>query len=226
VSEVASVQKEIKKDRTVDDGGPSRYFFSRVWRQLRGLKIRRIDAKSGKEYCADLFNDECVPNYNEYIINKLQAKDNIPEVEHQVRKMCRMIGRLIFYVIGMSDRESTPLDEETTTPIKFMLGSHVLPNVYRYYYLQNKDPTNPSYALSDLVHDVLSIKNQTCFKLTEESRVTDMEVYNTALNDESTETDLKIRFRETAKKDLIDSRSWAVESIRDGLTLEGLCIKT
>jgi hypothetical protein len=117
----------------------------------------------------------------------------------------------------MSGRETKEFDKHVI-PIKFLLGCHVLPNVYRHYYFQNKDPTDPSYELSRLFYDILAlypIKGTTF-----QEGMSGYIQYVSA--DNNTVDDKRIRFRQVAKEDLIDNRSWAVESIEDGLTMEGV----
>jgi hypothetical protein len=210
--------KEIQgdKDKAIDEGGPSRFFLSQIWRQLPCLRLCRKVSKN-ITYSVELFDENCVPATNEYIISRLQAHEIEVEIQEQVKQICQMIGRFIFYCIAMSDRDTTRFEEEILG-IKLPLADHVLPNVYRYYYFQNKDPTNLSYELSHLVQDVFAIKH-----LTAQSLEDKMAIYMAGVLDLDSElNDKRTKFREAALEDLFVNRSWVVESIKDGLTLGGL----
>jgi hypothetical protein len=214
VDAVVNKGRNKNTDKAIDEGGPTRHFLSRVWRQLPGLTITRTGS-NGQSDSVELFSENCLLTDNEYICYMLKAKDDEPEVEMLVRKTYRIIGRLILYCIAMSDRASLVDVKKDGTSIP--VWGHILPNVYRYYYFQNKDPRDLSYELSHLRHDVFQVKT-----VQGESNKDKMSKYTDSVQLLCSVEDKRIMFREAAYQDLIESRSWAVESIKEGLTLKGL----
>jgi hypothetical protein len=127
----------------------------------------------------------------------------------------RAIGRLILYSIIVSYEGKDGEDL-----VRFFIGSHVIANIYRNYFLRGIDPTDEDYNLSDLLHDVIKIR-LACFGVDSKDRMKQyVEFAGSDGNDEATTCeDLHTRFRETAKKDFIDDRSIAVGALKEGITL-------
>jgi hypothetical protein len=176
---------------------------------MRELEISRNGCS------VELFDTNGVPNDNEYITAKLKATENVPDAENLVRSYCRILGRLMLHSIAMPGRHSV---YGYTEHCRMMLPSHILPDVYKYYYLKDIDPTNKSYPIENLVNDVRTSK------LTADMTTLSDEQFIRLYVDSAEDvpyTNIRRRFREAAKKDLIENRSWAVEAIKEGLTLNG-----
>ena len=210
-----TVVENVDDMNAVDDGGPSRAFLSEVWKQLRGLVIS-LNGRS-----VELFNEHGVPNENVNIISQLKADGMMTEAEYLVRSRCRILGRFMFYCIAMSRRMPVTTGNKISDSQNLILASHVLPEVYRYYYMKDIDPTSNEYPIEQLVNDVVTIKFPTKSQMQSDDDRMQTYVDNIADSDESSSDDLRSRFRELAKADLIENRSWAVQAIKEGLTLEG-----
>lgn len=194
----------------VDEGGPRRAFLSEVWRQMRGLAIK------WENRTIKLMSETCIPEENDIIHFCFGTKNEAVEVKEIVRPYFRLLGRIIFYSICRTTKDSSS-DPESN---HFIMASHILPRLYRYYFLKNIDPTDPRYPISHLVHNVIGMKWYDGKKPVEES-MQDYVKYSKG-GDESKSTEhLIAEFRQAAKEDFIDNRSWATEAIKEGITLGG-----
>jgi hypothetical protein len=201
-----------------DDGGPSRAFLSEVWRQIRDLKVQHNERE------ANLFTEDynCLPSENNNIAMKLQLSNDPEMARLLVHPYYRALGRILLYTIGISKRKKFyDGGDDKEKKIELFIAPHVLPGIYRYYFLKNMDPMNQQYPLADLLHHVIEMKFSKS-TLRDQSNEAIMELYATyADTDGDIGSDVHSNFRRAAKKDFIDNRSWALDAIKEGITLDG-----
>jgi hypothetical protein len=192
-----------------DEGGPTRAFLSEVWGQMRDLDVKH----NGR--AVKLFTENCLPNENCNITSKLNLSYDQEMARQLVRPYYMALGRLMLYTIAMSNRQSF-CDKRKKTEI--FMAPHVLPRIYRYYLLKDIDPMNEQYPLVDLLHHVIEMREH----VKGQSYDKTMESYFSAVDiDGDVSNDVYSNFRQAAQEDFIDRRSWALDAMKEGITLDG-----
>jgi uncharacterized protein YihD (DUF1040 family) len=205
-----------------DEGGPTRAFLNEVWRQLPELTVASED-KNVALFCKG-YNGDIVPVDDDIICHDLKIKGDRKGAKALVQPFYRAIGRILLYCLCMNN---TPIRSDDASEKQFyLIGSHIMPNIYRNYLLRGIDPTDDRYDISDLVHDVVTIrlnKNQAA----KDDRDIDyfMNYLLGACGDNvenvSDSDELQRRFRQYTKESLIDGCLMALEALKMGLTLDG-----
>jgi hypothetical protein len=220
-----------------DEGGPTRDFLSRVWAQIGDLNVRNpLDtAKRAKLFDREAHAEYIIPSTNDKIAKQLGlnvspdgSKKDGEFAAALIKPFGRAIGRIMLYCIANQIVDDDD-ENETNSTQRFYIASHIMHNIFRNYLLRGIDPMQDyEYPLLDLLADVVDLKFTQRTKQETTNEMEQMELYVTAL-DEKDGKDLESNFRQAANQDFITGRSWILESIKEGLTLNGtfrfICIE-
>jgi hypothetical protein len=216
-------------DMAIDDGGPTRDFLSNVWTQIGDLHVThpRDSETVAKLFDRDAHAEYIVPQTNVRIASALGlniSDDGTTIIDEDskfalelIKPFGRAIGRIMLYCIA--NQLEGDDDDDTRPPQRFYIATHILHNLFRNYLFRGVDPKHDDeYPLLELLVDVVDLKFTEATKKGNNAQQ-QMQLY---LDDERHGTDLECSFRQMASQDFITGRSWILDSIKEGLTLDGM----
>ena len=217
--------KKKKMKRSVeakDAGGPTRVFLQEVWRQMGQLTVKN---PANQRVCA-LFNTEsfgglCIPSTDCMVMSKLGLLEDPERARDLVKSHCRALGRIFLWCIANCIVDKGP-DGDIDYQY-FPIASHAMPNIYKNYFLRGIDPLDRRYPLGELLHEVTTLKWSKAAgnDRLEESMTVYIDTLDVDVNELSwEEQDVHNKFRITAHDDFITSRSFVVQGIKEGITLQ------
>jgi len=178
----------IKFGAALDEGGPTKHFFSEVWAQLETLKVHAFGVE------VELFEESPVgamPTSDEKLrcegIKNIEP-DVVEIIVGKAKRYYRAIGRIMFHSLVRG----------------FVVSSTAMPRFYRNVIFRECDLQDSRYKHMKVIKDL----DTTGYKLSE-------------MYDDLDEDSSEIFITKTLHDQFIVLRSIAINSLKEGLTLDG-----
>lgn len=198
-------------------GGPTREFLSEVWNQLGHLG--HFDEETGLKH--EMFistGDFLAPQGNNHLVN-----------DKDTHAYFRAVGRILLYCLGqkisIASHVLVSLHGLVVFPWVTNCSPHVViwpqPDLYKFYLLRDISPLDIEYPISDLVIHVFDLLSLSASIGEHDSIDSGMKTVLQQFLAEKDCADTQTQFRQMFFEHFIENRSFALDALKEGITLNG-----
>jgi hypothetical protein len=207
-----------KEDMTaIDDGGPTKEFLSNIWNQLHTFCIECVSISDVIKIPLFIDGGPIDDMLLTYYTNKSENLNQ--DYINKIQLYYRVLGRIMFYCISSSRRfygNNNNGNHESNEIVDLFIAPHVMPRLYRYYFLQGIEPNDKRYPISELKDDIIEMKSLNPNKPEDQIMNDYLDGLGVDCNAYSTNEEC---FRKTAQEEFINRRKIALGALYDGMTL-------